>query len=63
MKTVRELGEVDREQLRAKTVFLPKRHSHFDKKTVIFDLDETLIHCNRDSKESDVLLPITLPTG
>jgi len=33
-------------------------------KTVIFDLDETLIHCNENMDvESDVTLPITFPTG
>ena len=36
-----------------------------DKKTVIFDLDETLIHCNEEEsqEEYDVKLPIVLPTG
>ena len=34
------------------------------KKTLIFDLDETLVHCN-DSKDipSDVILTINFPTG
>ena len=35
-------------------IFLPKSHK---KKTIIFDLDETLIHCNSDgSKPSDIVL-------
>ncbi|CAD8056649.1 unnamed protein product [Paramecium sonneborni] len=34
------------------------------KKTVIFDLDETLVHCNEEeSMCSQVVLPITFPTG
>lgn len=34
------------------------------KKTLIFDLDETLIHCNEMMDvESDVILPITFPNG
>ena len=33
-------------------------------KTLIFDLDETLIHCNEDqSIKSDIKIPITFPTG
>jgi len=34
------------------------------KKTLVFDLDETLIHCNENSNiPSDVVLPIKFPTG
>jgi len=35
-----------------------------DKKTIIFDLDETLIHCNENtSMPCDVILPIKFPNG
>ncbi len=35
-----------------------------DKKTLVLDLDETLIHCNEDpGAKSDVTLAITFPTG
>jgi len=34
-----------------------------DKKTLIFDLDETLVHCNEATGNSDVILPIMLPNG
>lgn len=34
------------------------------KKTLIFDLDETLIHCNEDQNtKSDIQIPIIFPTG
>lgn len=34
------------------------------KKTVIFDLDETLIHCNENNNlPADVYLPILFPSG
>ena len=34
------------------------------KKTVVFDLDETLIHCNENlNSRYDVKLPIVFPTG
>lgn len=55
----------------AKAVKLTKKAIHqgntafiLDKKTVIFDLDETLIHCN-DTLETpyDVKLRIKFPTG
>ena len=35
-----------------------------DRKTVILDLDETLIHCNENANMvSDIKLPIKFPTG
>lgn len=35
-----------------------------DKKTLIFDLDETLIHCNDNPNvPSDVIVQIVFPTG
>jgi len=37
-------------------VFIPY---NIDSKTVVFDLDETLIHCNENSSmKADVLIPI-----
>ena len=35
-----------------------------DKKTLVFDLDETLVHCNDSADyESDITLPVIFPTG
>ena len=35
-----------------------------DKKTIVFDLDETLIHCNENTSiPYDILLPIKFPSG
>ena len=43
---------------------LPRMKGYEDKKTVVFDLDETLIHCNEDSSvDSDVKMQIKFPTG
>ena len=37
---------------------------YLDKKTIVFDLDETLIHCNDNlTSPYDVKLPIKFPTG
>lgn len=34
------------------------------KKTIIFDLDETLIHCNENQNDDfDVRVPVHFPTG
>jgi len=45
-------------------VYLNKRPSHQNKKTIVFDLDETLVHCCDDlSQDPDVVLPVTFPTG
>lgn len=34
------------------------------RKTIVFDLDETLIHCNENADvPGDVILPIRFPSG
>eukprot|EP01017_Pseudomicrothorax_dubius_P019686 TRINITY_DN2162_c0_g1_i12.p1 TRINITY_DN2162_c0_g1~~TRINITY_DN2162_c0_g1_i12.p1 ORF type:complete len:635 (-),score=73.90 TRINITY_DN2162_c0_g1_i12:103-2007(-) len=50
--------------LQSKKVVLPQLPGFEQRKTIVFDLDETLIHCN-ESKElpSDVILPIAFPSG
>lgn len=63
LKFVRSLSPVDSAQLRSKRVFLEKRRGYANRKTMIFDLDETLVHCCEGSASPDVVLPITFPTG
>ena len=65
LKFVRNLPQVDPLQLRSKRVNLPKRPGYEKKKTMVFDLDETLVHCCEDieSSKPDVVLPIVFPTG
>ena len=48
--------------LQSKFVYLPQSDHP---KTVIFDLDETLVHCvdDPDNDDPDVILPVTFPTG
>jgi CTD small phosphatase-like protein 2 len=46
-----------------KLVHLPKRAGYEDKKTIIFDLDETLVHCLDSKENAHVRLPIRLPNG
>ncbi|OMJ71229.1 hypothetical protein SteCoe_30616 [Stentor coeruleus] len=65
LKIVRSLPPVDIEQLKEKRISIPYRPGFEDKKTVIFDLDETLVHCceNIEEMQPDVLLPVTFPNG
>ena len=42
---------------------LPQKEYYQGKQSLIFDLDETLIHCNETPAQSDVTLPIRFPTG
>ena len=49
------------EQIEEKKVFLP--NSKFDK-TIVFDLDETLVHCNdSEGDEGDAEINLRFPTG
>ena len=65
LKIVRSLPPVDLDQLKEKRINIPKRLGYEDKKTVVFDLDETLVHCceNLEEMQPDVLLPVTFPNG
>lgn len=65
LKFVRTMPAVEPSQLIARAVSLPKRRGYENKKTLIFDLDETLVHCVDDISQSspDVILPVTFPTG
>ena len=64
MNFCKNLKEVDEKILEQKTVYFPKRESHKDKKTIVFDLDETLIHCNESiNMPADVILAIKFPSG
>lgn len=64
IKFVRTMPSVDLNQLRQKRVNVPKRPGYENKKTIVFDLDETLVHCVESVQNSpDVVLPITFPTG
>jgi len=54
----------DQAVISQKRVNLPKRETHKDKKTLVFDMDETLIHCNESLEmPADVILPILFPNG
>jgi hypothetical protein len=65
LKFVKMLPQPDSEQLAAKRVNLARRPGYEQKKTIVFDLDETLVHCCEDpaTMGADVYLPVVFPTG
>jgi Dullard-like phosphatase family protein len=64
LKFVKTLPKADLKLLKEKTVRLAKKPGYEDKKTIIFDLDETLVHCVNDiNTKCDVTLKINFPTG
>ena len=65
MKFIKNLPPVNLEQLKEKRVSVPRRRGYEGKKTIIFDLDETLVHCCEETATSKpmVKLPIVFPTG
>mmetsp|Transcript_16376 Transcript_16376/g.29620 ORF Transcript_16376/g.29620 Transcript_16376/m.29620 type:complete len:442 (+) Transcript_16376:6-1331(+) len=64
LKFVKSLPPVDPQQLNSKKVVLSRRPGYESMKTVVFDLDETLVHCVDDpTEDADVRLPVTFPNG
>lgn len=64
LKFVKNLPSVDMNQLRQKRLNLPKKAGFENKKTIIFDLDETLVHCVDDlTANPEVVLKVTFPSG
>ena len=62
VKTFPELSE---EELKRCEVRLERKEGCAGKKTIVFDLDETLVHCSDGDTEvpPDVDLPVVFPTG
>ncbi|CAG9335100.1 unnamed protein product [Blepharisma stoltei] len=64
LKTTRELSAPDIQLVRIRQVNFPKRSGYENKKTIVFDLDETLVHCCEEiNGDSDVQINVTLPSG
>ena len=61
VKGIEQPGSVE---VRKKLLTLPKRSIYWRKKTIIFDLDETLVHCNESpDMPCDVMLKINFGKG
>ncbi|CAG9324463.1 unnamed protein product [Blepharisma stoltei] len=63
MKFIKNLRLPTDEELAHKIVNLPRRRGCEYKKTVVFDLDETLVHCVEDANNAHVPISIDFPTG
>ena len=65
LKFVKMLPQPDPEQIKSKRLNLPRRPGFEQRKTIVFDLDETLVHCCEDpaTMGADVYLPVVFPTG
>lgn len=63
MKFVRTLYQPSAEELRSKTVNLVKRPGYENKRTIVFDLDETLVHCVEKPENGDFVIDIPLGVG
>ena len=64
LKFIRGLPTMDQTLLRGKAVKLRKRPGYEGQKTVVFDLDETLVHCVEDIHNNpDAVIRIQFPNG
>ena len=65
LRIIQMLPPVSAAELSAREVRLERRPGYEGKKTIVFDLDETLVHCCDEETNGppDVHLPITFPSG
>lgn len=63
MKLSKFLRQPSIEEIQAKEVKLLKPKGYEKRKTVIFDLDETLVHCLNAPEQGQIELEIELPSG
>jgi hypothetical protein len=57
------MPEVDPSGIESKTINLPREGKLRGRKTVIFDMDETLVHCCGDPYKGEVVLEMVTPEG
>jgi CTD small phosphatase-like protein 2 len=65
-RLAKSIPQVDESELRSKMVRFPDLPELSGRKTVIFDLDETLVHCFEEitpQTRPHVILPVVFPTG
>ena len=56
---------VNKNEIKSRSVKLPSFRNNLIKKTIIFDLDETLVHCidDIDKNPCDYEISVTFPNG
>jgi Dullard-like phosphatase family protein len=60
---IKTFPPVDLKQVKERRVMIPRKPGYELRKTLIFDLDETLVHCCLAEEPADVTMKITLPNG
>lgn len=60
MKQAAVIPDIPLHILQAKTRYLPKPIGYENKKTIIFDIDETLVHCTRVGPQSQNIITVPL---
>lgn len=63
LRFAKSLKPSDNSQIAEKSVHLRKKFLYDNSKTLIFDLDETLVHCCENPKDGEKKLQIRLPSG
>jgi CTD small phosphatase-like protein 2 len=63
LRFAKSLKQADSEQLALKSLYLQKKRLYENCKTLIFDLDETLVHCCENPRDGERKVSITLPSG
>ena len=63
VKLIKSLQNPDESEINEKKVWLPKRKGYENKRTIIFDLDETLVHCVESPELGDFSIAINIAPG
>ena len=60
LQFIRTLPDPEIEEINSKKIYLPKRKGYENKRTIIFDLDETLVHCIETPELGDFSISINI---
>lgn len=63
LKFIRNIKPLPISALKRKEIQLIKKNGYENAKTIIFDLDETLVHCCEGIEKADTTLPVIFPKG